>query len=702
MTQFGYSPTTTGVQTKVVNYNTRKNKAAETVNTLMKAAVTGVEMYKDSVDKDYKDSMIDASSQYREKKAKYIEGLDSVRNNPEAYQQYIDTFRSETEGLTGNLSEDDKNTFLNSSENFLMYQGFNVEQLQVKEQQNKWADTSSHIAEVTYNMEDKTLAKSTYEQYINEGINLGFTRKDGEEALFSAVNNRMIVSLKSEDMNYKTLSAMEGEINSLIDMYPKLKNSKPHINAVSNFKAVKNQLDGILEGKLNDSLTVKNSAEFKKLNKEGLANGAWDKEQYGLNKQKWVKKNVNTTSMQSEAINKILKSTNGFVSVDNLTVGNSNGKTYDGKNALTPSALAELKRGVTQIVSGLISAPNKDNKALEQQQTLNNSIFNKELNKQFSYNMNALINNINDPKASPESRKALSQQVASLAQLGDRFIGSLSEENVKKASVFSVIQKSEHITNKADALNRVLTSRDYELVSKNTTGLKNALVGVPQGDEHKAVELYSVLTELGIEQQDKISAIENTYGFTDLGDTDVKISFSAIRGLGIGEKSEDRVIPTLIEMYKGDKVKADNIKRISQMDNVKLTYENNEFIIRSGQDIVRLNLGLQEMDETTQKTTTRLEILRKALLGKAQEEDSPNLAQNTMQWVVDGIARDVESVANTYDGTLGWLGREMVGNITDDLKTVGGGIEYLYDGIIDNYDKWQNNLNNKLFGKTKK
>ena len=101
-----------------------------------------------------------------------------------------------------------------------MYQSFNVEELEKKENRGTFKDFVTSLMLDSSSLDTKERYQA-YGKAIEEAGNHSVTKKEAEEWMLEGQMNAMLIKLNDDkDLDFNTVNAMKGEIDKLIEFMP--------------------------------------------------------------------------------------------------------------------------------------------------------------------------------------------------------------------------------------------------------------------------------------------------------------------------------------------------------------------------------------------------------------------------------------------------------------------------------------------------
>ena len=688
--QFGYTPVSSGITTTPLvtqaqaisqpgMYFNNKSKVASDIESIMNAALQVGKSIKDidAINKEEqkqadKNVYLQASGEYRDMRASYIEGLNSVKNNSEAYKQHVDNFREQTKAVSSKLSPDYQETFNAASENFLMYQGFNVEEQQQREQKVKYKEELTATADLVHSL-PIAQAKTVIQDIVSQSSNYGVDKKDAEEFFVDAKVNAMLVRLNSNtEINYGTVSSMNKEVEDVISIMPNVKNSKTHAEVLGKIKTIKNGLDSELESKVGYAITVGDYNMFNKLNKEAYSVGAIDKDKYSMNAQRWVKSNYDADAVADKLAKQVFTTTSGNVSIPDL------------ENKVDSKISNKLKVLVTDDIKQAVETGNISK--INYHQANNVDIFNKTINAKATRDMLNYVAILDNPKATDEDKGNASARVAYNKNLADRYPLAINTETAKRIAVTESIISNPQIGNKGEALSKAF-SPDFKEITVGDKFFLELKKEIPQSTweaARKDVSIYKA--HVGMSDEDITKIIKTTYTGKDLKGTNATLTKTVSDVIPFTDKTEAVFVPSILKLLNEDKA-TDKVSKITELVNREGTIIEYD---KKGNLVFRN--GLQ--NESLIMDNNKIKILQQEMLNQVGE-DKPGIASlvadhTIRKTLIEGVGEDL------LIGPGGKAFFGMVDKATTAIGNTAGQIKEdttaYWENAIKNYEKWDKQM----------
>lgn len=685
--QFGYTPVSSGINTTPLvtqsqpgMYFNNKSRAASDIESIMNAALQVGKSIKDidAINKEEqkqadKNVYLQASGEYRDMRASYIEGLNAVKNNSEAYKQHVDNFREQTKAVSSKLSPDYQETFNAASENFLMYQGFNVEEQQQREQKVKYKEELTATADLVHSL-PIAQAKTVIQDIVSQSSNYGVDKKDAEEFFVDAKVNAMLVRLNSNtEINYGTVNAMNKEVEDLISLMPNVKNSKTHAEVLGKIKTIKNGLDNELESKVGYAITAGDYNMFNKLNKEAYSVGAIDKDKYSMNAQKWVKSNYDADAVADKLAKQVFTTTSGNVSLADLDNGKVDTKIFN-----------KIKVQVTDDIEKAVETGNISK--INYHQANNVDIFNKTINAKATRDMLNYVAILDNPKATDEDKGNASARVSYNKNLADRYPLAINTETAKRIAVTESIISNPQIGNKGEALSKAF-SPDFKEITVGDKFFLELKKEIPQSTweaARKDVSIYKA--HVGMSDEDITKIIKTTYTGKDLKGTNATLTKTVSDVIPFTDKTEAVFVPSILKLLNEDKA-TDKVSKITELVNREGTIIEYD---KKGNLVFRN--GLQ--NESLIMDNNKIKILQQEMLNQVGE-DKPGIASLVADYTIRKILiEDVGGTLYTLHGNK--AAADILDKATTAIGTTAGQIKEdtaaYWDNAIKSYEKWDKQM----------
>ena len=692
MAEFNYTPSgNTQVKPQVVNVN-QASTTSRTLDAISKAVGTVGQAYVQKLDTDNKVNYNNAKKAYREKKIEFLNGIDGVANDSQAYKAHIDSFRATTQGLTEGLHAEHAEAFLGANENFLMYQTFNVEKLQEKEAFEYTSDainatTNLYGGKVTndylVDIESNILEATEFDR---------IKRQDAEELIASHRLDYIKTTMTKENINYETLKSLQEDQEKLLKNYPKLKNGKSDKAVTAFIQEHKNSLDSIENSKVSLAIGNKDVDDFNKYNDRALTNTAIDKETHALNRIKFAKGITNTKEMQMQYADELFGASGGNLDIDSLKL-----------NSSIPSAVVTRLEQLSALKINTMMQGQPDLEGLRYQNIANPKVFTNTVSNSYNTMLDSLISSY-EAGAPEETIQAIGQQLQVVDNITRAMPNSLNSETRDKASMYLTVMGSAYIKNKQDAFFQLTTGKDeYKTIPTNDKGLASTLKALDTTDHTDAQKMYSTLRHVGVTEADAKNAVTDRFNPRDIKGSSVKITGKATDYFGLAPEREEFLLSSLQSIYKGNEKLGNDFKRAIAQEGAKVSFIGGELVVSTDTGTKArfpLNPITKVLEDGTKKIVNFKDELDRLIDLSYRRENKPDVWDNIGATVMNSIVDMTSSIWRGYEGSIIAEGGRAIpnqaGNVIEGVSTEAS---RLYNQSIKNYQKWKKDMNKLMYDK---
>ena len=702
--EFGYTPSQATTNfTPIMQssspaniYMNQKSTAADDINNIMSAAVNvgkavvqSKAIDKEEQDKQNKLKYLDVSAQYRDAKSAYIEKLSEVKYDATLYNQHLEQFKAYTQEISKDLTPEYQDSFRQSADQFSMYQGFAVEELQKQENKDKYTDlvTSLMLDTSTLNTAERTKAITST---VDSAGQFGVDKKTAQELVLRGQINAMLVKFNSEtDLNYNTVDTMKNDINNIINMYPNLKNSKEHIEGLSKISGIEKGIDNEYQGKMQLAMTTGDYNSFKNNLQVLQSRGVVDKETSNLYKQKYAKMNVNEEAVANNLATSLYSKYGNGLNIEAL----ENTGQVDSKTA------RYLKKMVTANAEKLI-AEGKDYGNIKALQTNNPSIFNSIVNRQAKEVLNNYMTVIDNPKITDDDRAGLILQFNQQANYYKNFGASVNRETLEDFTTINSILKNPKFKGKVGETFIETKNSSYKEVNINDKEFIKATedLKLSASEIESARKLYSIQKHLGVDVDENKTYLESIYSPRVINDT-VKVSsnLSSVVKNAQPTQADDFIIPTLQNILTNSNMKEQAAKIQVMLDSgkeISMDYIKGSVVLKSGIDQVMIPMSNQKRPDGS----PGLLDVYNSELAKAYGKP-PGAVSQVLDYVYSDIL--IENTINRYligaSGEVFFNALDNAGQaISENVKGIANETGMLLDNYINNFNKTMEKANKAI------
>jgi len=652
--QFGYTPVTSTVGEVVVTKGRLKG-IGQDLNKLLEAVGT----YKKVKSRE---TFYSASDKYRERQEMYRQGVDQVKHDPEAYSQHLENFKSDVVDLGKTLEGADRNTFLNSANNYLMYQDMGLNSSQERARKYAFDNKMSLSAHMFATLD----ASETVEHMSNlreEGKALGISAKDIESSVFSEVDNIKLISATGEDTTIENLDQMLVDFETREESFPMLKGKRGHEVAKGRIRALREGLVRIEKAKYEEAYKLGDEETYQQHKENMITLGVFDKERAKLEEANFYKKEISSDKLISRSIDTMFTATKG-----RLRISNFDGK---GKTLLTKM----IKHSIERAFVGQDGVP--DLATLKW-----NSIYNK---KQFKQTFKEITSTsvasasliLSDPNATQESKQRATHNIQTATVINSNLRNALEGSEKKELFIANAIMALPNEESRRQAWVNYNTPAEVVKVESDNEDLVIALVDITNvGDKITAKKQFEELLTLGIDAKTASETVKGIFTSIEVGDTKLH---SSIQELLPSNPAEYEKFTDGLEYQiyaTGDKQLHDNYKKlidegatISSLDVNHIQIRGNE----SGRSIIlRKDLALKASNIITTKSEELRDI--DATTTTYWEHYSDVMKKVGGEGVASGvgyvtnIAESVKTIIEAPGKAIGAVEEQLIGAIWGTAK----------------------------------